>query len=277
MSPTVIFTDLDGTLLDPVTYTWETAKPALDFLDSQGIPLVFVTSKTRAEVEVLRRSLKNTHPFVVENGGAAFVPQGYFPFDVAQSIQRDNLHVLEWGKPYCELVSGLQNASKISGCKVRGFHDMSSHEVAQSCGLSIDEAALAKTREYDEPFDIQDAALAPSLLTALERAGLRWTRGGRFYHVCGNNDKAQAVIQLLSLYGRIYPTVRSIGLGDGLNDVDFLRVVDEPVVLRSPFLDQLRSQVPNCYVPRAYGPAGWNEAVFALLKRRYDTAEALDL
>ena len=78
----VIFTDLDGTLLDRETYTWEAARPALDRVKRQGIPWVLVTSKTRGEVEFWRRCLGNEHPFIVENGGAVFVPAGYFPFAI---------------------------------------------------------------------------------------------------------------------------------------------------------------------------------------------------
>ena len=34
----VLFTDLDGTLLDRDTYSWEAARPALDRLIQKGIP-----------------------------------------------------------------------------------------------------------------------------------------------------------------------------------------------------------------------------------------------
>jgi len=53
----VVFTDLDGTLLDEETYSWEAAEPALAMLRERGIPWVMVTSKTRAEVEVLRERM----------------------------------------------------------------------------------------------------------------------------------------------------------------------------------------------------------------------------
>ncbi|MFQ5696467.1 MAG: mannosyl-3-phosphoglycerate phosphatase, partial [Terriglobia bacterium] len=46
----IVFTDLDATLLDHQTYSWAAAEPALRRLRLLGIPLVFCTSKTRAEV-----------------------------------------------------------------------------------------------------------------------------------------------------------------------------------------------------------------------------------
>src|SRR5512140_1450875 len=76
----VVITDLDGTLLDADTYAWEMARPALQQLKSRGIPLVLATSKTRAESEFWRSLLEIGDPFIVENGGAAFIPKDYFPF-----------------------------------------------------------------------------------------------------------------------------------------------------------------------------------------------------
>ncbi|MCZ7625281.1 MAG: HAD-IIB family hydrolase [Candidatus Methylomirabilis sp.] len=95
----VIFTDLDGTLLDYKTYSFDPARDALEKVRQRGIPLVLCTSKTRAEVARYRQRLNNDDPFIVENGGAAFIPAGYFPF--AYPYQRDvnGYHVIEYGTP----------------------------------------------------------------------------------------------------------------------------------------------------------------------------------
>src|SRR6266545_4005865 len=106
-----IFSDLDGTLLNPQTYSFEPAKAALQLVEQQGVPLVFCTSKTRAEVEYWRRLTENRHPFVVENGGAVYIPRRYFPFAVPGARQRDDYHVIEYGRPYEDLVASLHAAS----------------------------------------------------------------------------------------------------------------------------------------------------------------------
>ena len=69
----IVYTDLDGSLLDGTTYSYEPATPALAALREQGIPLVLVSSKTRAEMEPLRQRLDHRDPFIVENGGAVAV------------------------------------------------------------------------------------------------------------------------------------------------------------------------------------------------------------
>src|SRR4030042_1090542 len=84
----LVFTDLDGTLLDHRNYSFEPARPALRLLRESGIPLIICTSKTRAEVEEIRAALGNTDPFVVENGGAVFVPEGDLPIGLHAARRR---------------------------------------------------------------------------------------------------------------------------------------------------------------------------------------------
>ncbi len=261
----LIFTDLDGTLLDQDTYSWEPARPALNRLRRHGVPWVLVTSKTRAEVEFWRRCLGNEHPFVVENGGAAFVPLGYFRFAVPGARRRDSYEAIEWGTNYGQLVAGLQEASRMSRCRVRGFHEMTPEEVAALCGLPLQLAVLAKQREYDEPFLILDPDRAGALAAAIEDQGRHLTRGGRFWHILGANDKARAVAALTALFELGDTPVRTIGLGDALNDASFLNTVAAPVLIRSPQAAELKARVSHGLVTDRPGPEGWNEAILALI------------
>ncbi len=261
----LLFTDLDGTLLDRDTYSWQAARPALDCLRRKGIPWVIVSSKTRAEIEFWRGQLDNRHPFVVENGGAAFVPLRYFPSAVSGARRRDSYDVMEWGTPYERLVTDLHSASRISQCRVRGFHEMTPEEVASVCGMSLEQAVLAKQREYDEPFLVLDSARAEALAAAIVDLGRQWTRGGRFWHILGANDKAVAVEALAELFPRGADPLRTIGLGDGLNDAAFLRRMAVPVLIRSPQAAALQTRVPRGLVTDQPGPAGWNDAVLALI------------
>jgi mannosyl-3-phosphoglycerate phosphatase len=263
----VVFTDLDGSLLDHETYAWEAARPALDRLRGDAIPWVLVTSKTRAEVEVWRERLRNDHPFIVENGGAAFIPRGYFPFPIPGALVRGRYDVLEWGTAHRKLAAGLEKAAAAAACRVQSFHAMTTEEAAAACNLPPAEAALAQRREYDEPFLILDAGRATDLLHAIEAQGLRWTRGGRFFHVTGNNDKSEAVLALRNLFLCAAGQVLTIGLGDGWNDIPFLEVVDFPVIIRTPWASELKSRLPSAHVTAASGPAGWNQAVQDLLSR----------
>ncbi|HSB17963.1 MAG TPA: HAD-IIB family hydrolase [Bryobacteraceae bacterium] len=261
----VVFTDLDGTLLDHETYSWEPARPALDALARRRVPLILCTSKPRAEIEPLRSALGNRHPFIVENGGAAFLPQGYFPFAVPGAASRDGYEVIEFGNRYVELVEALRLAAHTAGVPVRGFSVMTAAEISERSGLSPEKSRLAKLREYDEPFYILDPSRERILLREIEVLGKRWTRGDRFFHITGSNDKATAVRRLMELYRQAHGTVTTIGLGDAPNDAEFLAVVDNPVLIRSRFSAALQALVPNGRLTARPGPYGWNEAILEMV------------
>lgn len=261
----IVVSDLDGTLLDHETYSFDAARPALARLRQGDVPLVLCTSKTRAEVESIRVSLENNHPFIVENGGAVVIPRDYFSFDVDRPERRGDMLVIPIGDPYHELVEVLARASVESGVAVRGFSTMTDGDVAEATGLSLVDARRARQREFDEPFEILDPAGTGVLLDAISRGGKRWTAGGRFHHITGMNDKAAAVRIVMDLYRRESGAVKSVGLGDALNDVDFLREVDVPIVIASPNGDDVARLVPRARITRAPGPQGWNEAVLETL------------
>jgi len=262
----VIITDLDGTLLDE-TYSYEAAQSALKLLSQLQIPLILCTSKTRAEVEACRYMLDNRHPFIVENGGALYIPERYFGRTISAPLRRDGYAVIEFGDPYPELVRCLVQASAESNCFVRGFHQMSIEEVSVRCNMSISAACLAKEREYDEPFEILTGE-NERLTEAIEKQKKRWTRGGNFYHILGSNDKAHCVNLLIHLYTRICKHVVTVGLGDGLNDAGFLNLVDIPILLESRAIEDLKKAVPRGRQSRGPGPEGWNTAVLEIIEQR---------
>lgn len=64
-----VFTDLDGTLLDHNTYSWDAARPALDRLVRLQCLVVLASSKTAAEVLALQDIMAlSGQPALVENG-----------------------------------------------------------------------------------------------------------------------------------------------------------------------------------------------------------------
>ena len=256
----VVFTDLDGTLLDSETYSFRAALPALKHLKQHNVPWIMVTSKTRAEVEYWRTVLGNDHPFIVENGGAAFVPLDYFPVE-ASGMTRDGYTVLEWGIKHERLIAVLDAASVSSSCPVAAFHHMTVQQVAAACDLPVEQAALAKMREYDEPFQILDMSRSEQLLAAITDQGFSWTRGSRFWHITGTNDKAKAVRAIAGLYDQTHGRMETIGLGDGPNDLSFLRTVDVPIVIPSASSSDLMQLLPKAILAGFPGPLGWNEAV----------------
>lgn len=260
----IIITDLDGTLLHHRTYSFEEAKPALDLIRERGIPLVICSSKTRAEIEVYRERLDNGHPFISENGGGIYIPAGYFPGHRSGEM-RDGYEVIALGSPYEEIRKRLAALRGRLGTAVRGFGDMSAAEVAELTGLTVEEARLAKQRDFEEPF-IFSGALDEHFLKEIEGEKLRWTQG-RFFHLMGDHHKGRAVNILRRLYERSSGPVMTIGIGDSLNDLPFLLAVDRPVLVKKESgRHDDRINIPNLVRTEGIGPSGWNEAIVELLR-----------
>jgi len=277
MTQLVVFTDLDGCLLDSTSFSYKAAMPALEALRARAIPLVLVSSKTRAEIEPLRGQLRHHDPFIVENGAAVFVPRGLFDFPLERARARTSYDVIELGLPYGILRDVLKQIEKSVATPLRGFGDLSVDEVVQLTGLTRQEALLAKQREYDEPYLLEGPpALIEEVCRQIVVRGLRWTKGGRFYHLTGDNNKGQAASLLLRCYQRQQQLrgcsgdrIVTVGIGDSINDAPLLATVDRPILVQKPD----GSYDPDIHIPgmtRApgIGPIGWNHAVLELLACR---------
>ena len=268
----VVFSDIDGTLLDHATYSVEAARGALARLKERGIPLVLCSSKTRAEIEQLQQMLGTSHPFISENGGAAFVPAGYFARPPEGARRAGAYEIVELGMPYEQVVAALRRAAEKGGLRIVSFADLSAEQVAGDTGLSLEDARLAKRREYDEPFRIEGPAEhVPRLVEAMASEGLRHTAGGRYHHASGRTDKGRAVALLSRCFAREHGEITTVGLGDGPNDVPLLRAVNIPIVISNPAsgrTGEVLRQVPGARATSRPGPAGWHEAITGLLGPR---------
>ena len=265
----IIFTDLDGTLLDSVTYSHEKSLATLNRLKEKGIPIIFCSAKTRAEQEAYRRKMEVIHPFIVENGGAIFIPQGYFPFSFSYHKIVDELLVIKLGIPYSEIRKLLGRIKEEGKFHFRGFGDMTAEEVARESGLDIESAKLAKQREYDETVVIASEAkeshITPEkvdkFLERIKQVGLNWTHGGRFYEVMGDNDKGKAVKIVSDLYCRMWGEIETIGLGDSLNDLPMLSAVDIPILVQKRDYTWESINLPRLRKVQGVGPEGWSGAI----------------
>jgi mannosyl-3-phosphoglycerate phosphatase len=255
----VVVTDLDGCLLDPATYRWDAARPAIEALKQRGIPLVLCSSKTRAEMEPLHADLGLDAPYVFENGGGIVFPAGA-PW--SRVARRDGGPLLvRLSEPLRDLGRALLEIAREAGARLRGFSRLSAREVVELTGLPEADVERARRREHSEPF-VLEAGSEQVVREAAARRGLRVIRGGRFHHLTGELDKGRAVRQVLKL---LAPT-DSIGLGDAENDLGLLRAVDHPILVPRPGGDidpALDAAFPSAERAPAPGPAGWNQAVLA--------------
>lgn len=267
MPQLLIFTDLDGTLLDHHSYSFQAALPALEQIKQRQIPLILCTSKTAAEVAQLRQQLGINSPFIVENGTSVLLPPGKDILTSATSSE-EPVTAHFFGKSYPQLLAVVQRLRQQGGYRFQGFNDFSVAELAADTGLGLAQAGLAKKRLSSEPLRWDDSEVALQQFTdQLGAEGLQLLRGGRYYHVLSAADKGTAVDWLLHKYREAAPETDyfSVALGDGPNDKPLLEAVDLGIVIPSATGLPLHPQGGAVRRMEAAGPVGWNRAILDLL------------
>lgn len=261
----LVFTDLDGSLLDHETYSFEPARPLLAQLASAGIPVVPVTSKTRVEIESLRLQMNNQHPFIVENGAAVFMPQDYFATPPPGAEPVREYWVKAFSEPRQRWLDMLQTLQSQFAGEFVHFHATGPAGIARMTGLSLEQAALANQRDYSEPVKwLGSSARREEFIGAIAARGGRCLQGGRFLTIAGDCDKGRALKWLRDVFCQSWQVtaVNDIAAGDSDNDVAMLEAAGSALLVRSPAhnfpqLRRDRDTLKSTY----FGPNGWVEGV----------------
>ena len=265
----LVFCDLDDTLFDSRTFSVDaSARRALDRIQTEHVALVFHSSRTRAELELIQHELGISHPFISESGAAVFFPRDYCAFGVAQAIDIAGYGVVEFGKPHAEIVTLLHGAAARLGIEVVGFSDMSVEDVAIECDLPLLRARLAKLREYTEPFRVVNArpGVLPRLSRALRAAGLDCISRGRYDHVgAWRRDLGSQFLR--GLYRRAFGDIVTVAFGDHRSAGPLLRQADLALVVRSSAPDEttrLLADVPQARLSVADSVGAWAEVILEI-------------
>jgi len=249
--PLVVFTDLDGTLLDHTDYTWTPARPALARLAALGAVVVLASSKTAPEVTPLQREMGLAEcPAIVENGAGLIGMAG--PVPPAQ---------------YGDLRRALDTVPAELRALFTGFGDMTDADVVAATGLGATQAQAARTRAFSEPGLWHGTSEQQAAFTAhLQAAGVQARRGGRFLTLSFGKTKADRMAQVIAAL----EPAHTLALGDAPNDTEMLETADHGIIIANPHhaaLPALRTEEQGRITrTRDAGPAGWNDAVLAHLE-----------
>jgi mannosyl-3-phosphoglycerate phosphatase len=255
----LVFSDLDGTLLDHDDYSFLAANESLELLKSKSIPLIIATSKTFSEVVKLQDELKIKEPFIVENGAGIFIPSECV---LAKTLPfKDKWLKVSEAHSYLELRLFFTNMKR--KYPIKGFGDMDVTEVMKITGLNEADAINSMKRDFTEPFIMKDESLVEALTKEANIEGLDIVKGGRFFHLISlNQDKANAMLKLTSMYDAYYNKKHTmIALGDSANDFTMIKRADIGALI--PLYNGSFSPIGEGDFTKADfpGPKGWNSFI----------------
>ncbi|WP_339720263.1 HAD-IIB family hydrolase [uncultured Paraglaciecola sp.] len=261
----LVFSDLDGTLLDHHTYSFAPALPMLQKLRAANIPVIANTSKTFAELTELRNEIGLDGPFVVENGAAVYIPTSFFTTQPKGTKTENGYWIKEFSKPRAHWLSLIEKLKSRFEGEFNYFFNMSNKEIISATGLSAKQAELAASRQYGEPILwLGNDTTKRQFIQAINELGATPLQGGRFLHLSGQCDKGQALVWLSQQFQiqRAIEHCNTIALGDGQNDVAMLEAADIAVRILSPAnAPPTLTKQTNVYTSQAYGPSGWTECL----------------
>lgn len=264
----VVFTDIDGTLIDINTAEYgKKTKRLISIMRKKNIPLILTSAKTRIEQDKIRDDLGLTDPFIIENGGAVFIPNGYFPEHFLKDIKyplkeiqemekidsyknnksKETIHggmtradkkisrvmVIELGKSSSEIRARLSDMRKKYNINFIGVADISVEELSNLASMPLDQAKRMAQRAYGETLlRIQEKDI-PRFTRYAQDAGMKLIHGGRFFDVTAGNDKGIAVGILKTLFkNKFHNDVTFYGIGDSTNDIPMLNLMDVPIIVQ---------------------------------------------
>ncbi len=260
----IVFSDLDGTLLDHHTYRYDESLKGIAILRERGIPLVLVSSKTFPEMMRIHSELNLDSPLVFENGGGIAFPE-------RTNSDKLNFAIELVGEEVNSLKGKLSILVELIPFPIRTLSEMSVEEISSRTGLPRDVALLSRRRETSIPFMIpEDKAISTdeieSINAQLRECNLSLTRGGRFYHFLSlEANKGNSVGRIIEYYRAIYQgkMIYSVAIGDSENDIPMLKVVDIPYLVGRTDGRAISADF-ELKRTRGIGPAGFTEAIESL-------------
>lgn len=244
----LVFTDLDGTLLDE-RYDLKGAGNAMDALHEYGCICIPASSKTHREMTELNKTRKFPSPYILENGAGLYWPSAAEPE--------------LFGRQASEIYDLLDHIREEHKFKYRSFRETSCEELQALTGLDKAGAIDAKQRAASVPLVWEDAPRTLEKFSEiLGFIGLQVVHGGRFQTVldatCTKAVAMQKILQHFHYETRQPPI---IACGDAPNDLEMLAAADVAVLFPSSDDEYLSFQHPHLRYCEASGHEAWLETI----------------
>jgi len=182
-------------------------------LDHEGIPAVWLTSRSRLQFDEPRRKLGHVHPFVTEDGCGVYLPEDYFHLRPNSAGARAaKTLTLRLGRFTCipsaealpAAAEALEALTQETDVPVVTLRSLSLRELVQNTGLPGREAERARQRDFDELFFFAGAtdAQIQQFLAAGRQRRIQFRQHGVLWSAAIGASTHGCVMALTKLYDR---------------------------------------------------------------------------
>lgn len=251
-------------------------------LDHSGIPSVWLTGRTRLQLDEPRRKMAHTHPFIAEDGCGVFLPEDYFHLKPqtspgqprrAATVRLGRFTCLPVAEQQPAAAEALEALSEETGISVVPLRSLAPRELAQNTGLPPREAELARQRDFDELFFFAGASNegVEGFLAASRERKVQLRPHGALWSLAIGASVRRCVSDLSRLYDRaLHAHAKSVGIATVGQDRDLFAACDRAILLSSKRdLDDVKEvgrphrvlQVP------LHSPDRWEQILRSLVPR----------
>jgi mannosyl-3-phosphoglycerate phosphatase len=251
-------------------------------LDHAGIPAVWLSSRTRLQLDEPRRKTAHTHPFIAEDGCGVFLPEDYFHLrPQTSSSQPRKAATVRLGRFTCLPVAeqqpaaseALESLAEETGVSVVPLRSLPPRELAQNTGLPPREAELARQRDFDELFFFAGASEleVEDFKAAGRTRNVQLRQRGALWSLAIDASVRRCISELSKLYDRALRShAKSIGIATKGQESDLFSACDRSILLVSKSENDIEeSHVSSHRVLQVplNSPYKWEQILATLLRR----------
>jgi mannosyl-3-phosphoglycerate phosphatase len=180
----------------------------LGSLEEAGVPCVWVTSRTRLQIDSAIRKLGQSSPFIAEGGSGVYLPEDYFHLKPSRSTRFARFTCIPVASPQPAAAHALDLLAEESNVEVVPLRTLSPRELSQNAGLPQREAELLRQRDFDEFFFFAGASEAEikEFQAEASRRKMHLRPRGNFWSLAVGANLATCVRELSGLYERSFRT-----------------------------------------------------------------------
>jgi mannosyl-3-phosphoglycerate phosphatase len=207
-------------------------------LDHAGLPIVWVTARSRQQMDEPRRKFGHQHPFIAEDGCGVYLPEDYFHLRPAKTVRMGRFTCIPLAEVQPAAAEALELLSEEIGISTVPLRSLAPRELEQNTGLPARDAELARQRDFDELFFFAGAAEADvqRFVAEAARRKIALRQHGVLWSLAVGADLSRCIRELSKLYDRAlrsHPTV--LGIATAAEGQGFLSACDRGLILAKPF------------------------------------------